>query len=75
MISLRFLFNSSSEKMKAENELALVYSGMGRLHKLKGNVEEARDYLTDALDTFERLGSLIEPDKVKKELENLPTPA
>ncbi len=36
------------------------------------NVEEAREYLTKALEIFERLGTLIEPDKVKQELAELP---
>jgi tetratricopeptide (TPR) repeat protein len=59
-------------QIKAQNELALAYSGMGRFHKLQGKVEEARKYLTDALEIFERLGTLIEPDKVRKELADLP---
>ena len=29
-------------------------------------------YLTQALEIFERLGTLIEPDKVRKELAGLP---
>jgi hypothetical protein len=32
---------------------------------------QAREYLTKALEIFERLGTLIEPDKVKKELASL----
>jgi hypothetical protein len=44
---------------------------MGRYHKQQGNVEEARKYLTDALEIFERLGTLNEPDKLKKELTEL----
>lgn len=45
---------------------------MGRYHKQQGNTEEARKYLTDALEIFERLGTLIEPDKVREELAELP---
>ena len=41
---------------------------MGRLLKLRGEYGEARRYLTDALEIFERLGTLLEPDKVRKEL-------
>jgi class 3 adenylate cyclase/tetratricopeptide (TPR) repeat protein len=59
-------------EIKAENFLALAYSGMGRLHKLRGEFAEARRYFTDALEIFERLGTLIEPDKVRKELADLP---
>jgi len=58
-------------EIKAENELALAYAGYGRLHKQQGKVGQARDYLTKALKTFERLGTLIEPDKVKEELSDL----
>jgi tetratricopeptide (TPR) repeat protein len=60
------------QEIKAENELALAYSGMGRYHKQEGNTEQAREYLTKALEGFERLGTLIEPDKVRKELAELP---
>ena len=58
-------------EIKAENELALAYSGFGRLHKQQGNIEQAREYLEKALEIFERLGTLIEPDKVRKELDGL----
>jgi tetratricopeptide (TPR) repeat protein len=59
-------------ELKAENELALAYAGYGRFHKQQGQVGQARDYLTKALEIFERLGTLIEPDKVKEELAKLP---
>jgi tetratricopeptide (TPR) repeat protein len=55
-------------KIKAENELALTYSGYGRLYKQRGNIGKAKKYLTEALEIFERLGTLSEPEKVKKEL-------
>jgi hypothetical protein len=45
---------------------------MGRLHKLRDEYTEARRYLTQALEIFERLGTLIEPDKVRQELTELP---
>ena len=56
----------------AENELALAYAGYGRLDKRQGRITEARDHLTCALEIFERLGTLIEPDKVRAELAALP---
>jgi tetratricopeptide (TPR) repeat protein len=59
-------------EIKGENELALAYSGMGRLHKLRAEFNEARRYFTQALEIFERLGTLIEPEKVRKELAELP---
>jgi flagellin-specific chaperone FliS len=45
---------------------------MGRYHKQQGNVDQAREYLTKALEIFDRLGTLIEPDKVREELDELP---
>jgi len=59
-------------EIKAENELALAYAGYGRLHKQKGQIGQAREYLTKALEIFERRGTLIEPDKVREELAELP---
>jgi tetratricopeptide (TPR) repeat protein len=58
-------------EIKAENELALAYAGYGRFHKQQGNVTQAREYLTKALEIFERLGTLMEPDKVREELASL----
>lgn len=60
-----------AQQIKAENELALAYSGMGRFHKQQGNTAQAREYLAKALEIFERLGTLIEPDKVRNELAEL----
>jgi len=60
------------QETKAENELALAYSGMGRYHKQQGKTEQAREYLTKALEIFERLGTLIEPDRMRNELAELP---
>jgi hypothetical protein len=37
-----------------------------------GRIAEARDYFTGALDIFERLDTLGEPDKVRRELAELP---
>jgi tetratricopeptide (TPR) repeat protein len=59
-------------EIKAENELALAYADYGRLHKQQGQIGQAREYLTKALEIFERLGTLIEPDKVTEELAKLP---
>jgi len=60
------------QEIKAKNELALAYAGYGRLHKQQGEIARAREYLTKALEIFERLGTLIEPDKVREELAELP---
>ncbi len=62
---------SMFQETKAENEIALACAGYGRLHKQQGNVVEARGYLTKALEIFKRLGTLIEPDKVRLELTEL----
>ncbi|MEE9421448.1 MAG: adenylate/guanylate cyclase domain-containing protein, partial [Desulfatiglandaceae bacterium] len=59
-------------EIKAENHLALAYAGYGQLHTQQGNMTRAREYLTKALDIFERLGTLIEPDKVREKLAELP---
>jgi class 3 adenylate cyclase/tetratricopeptide (TPR) repeat protein len=59
-------------EIKAENELALAYAGYGRFYKQQGNMDQARVYLTKALEILERLGTLIEPDKVREELAGLP---
>jgi class 3 adenylate cyclase/tetratricopeptide (TPR) repeat protein len=60
------------EEIKAQNELALAYKSYGRLLKQKHQIAEARSYLTKALDIFERLGTLLEPDRVREELDELP---
>ncbi len=59
------------QEIKAENELALAYAGYGRFHKQQGNTAQAREYLNQALEIFERLGTLIDPDKVREELAGL----
>jgi len=59
-------------EIKAENELAMAYAGYGRLQKRQGQFAQARDYLKKALEIFERLGTLIEPDKVREILADLP---
>jgi tetratricopeptide (TPR) repeat protein len=59
-------------EIKAENELALAYAGYGRFHKQQYQIATAREYLKKALEIFERLGTLIEPDRVREELAGLP---
>jgi len=58
-------------EIKAENELALAYGGYGRLCKQLGSIAKAREYLNKALEILDRLGTLIEPEKVRKELAEL----
>ena len=58
-------------EIKAENELALAHAGYGRLHKRQGKLDQSREYLTKALEIFDRLGTLIEPDRVRRELAEL----
>ena len=43
----------------------------GRFYKIQGNLARAQGYLTKVLEIFERLGTLIEPDKIEKELDML----
>jgi len=59
-------------EIEAENELALAYAGFGQYHRQKGLIAQAQEYLTNALEIFERLGTLIEPDKVREVLADLP---
>ena len=54
------------KEIKAESELAHAYAGYGRYFGLRGNLAQAREYLTKALEIFERLGNLMEPGKVRK---------
>ena len=60
------------QNINAENELALAYAGYGRLHKQQGRIAQAQENLMKALEIFERLGTLLEPDKVREELADLP---
>jgi tetratricopeptide (TPR) repeat protein len=60
------------QQINAENELALAYAGYGRLHAQCGNLPQARTYLSQALDIFERLGTLGEPERVQQALATLP---
>ena len=60
------------QEIKAENELALAYVGYGKLHKQQNHIDQAREHLMKALEIFERLGTLIEPDRVREELAGLP---
>jgi tetratricopeptide (TPR) repeat protein len=60
------------QEIKAENELALSYVRYGWFYKYKGQIAKAREYLMKALEIFERLGTLIEPNKVREELDELP---
>jgi tetratricopeptide (TPR) repeat protein len=59
------------QEIKAENELALAYADYGRLHKQQAQITKAREYLTKALEIFERLGTLTQPEKIREELAGL----
>jgi tetratricopeptide (TPR) repeat protein len=56
------------QEIKAENELAFAYACYGRLHKSEGRSKQAIEYMTKALEIFERIDTLIEPDKILEEL-------
>ena len=60
------------QDINADNELALAYAGYGRLQKQQGQFAHAREYLTKALEIFERLDTLVEPNKIREELAALP---
>jgi tetratricopeptide (TPR) repeat protein len=55
----------------AKNDLAMAYAGYGRLHKHRGDSAKAREYFEKALEIFDRLGTLTEPEKVREELDEL----
>ena len=59
-------------RFKAENELALARAGYGRLLQRLGRVSEARDYFDRALETFERLGTLNQSEKLRDRIAALP---
>ncbi|HSE82955.1 MAG TPA: tetratricopeptide repeat protein, partial [Thermodesulfobacteriota bacterium] len=59
------------KKVGAKNELAKSYLSLGRLYKEKGERDKAKKYVTQALHIFEKLGTLHEPEKAKKVLEDL----
>lgn len=59
-------------EIKAENFLAHAYAGYGQLHMRLGNTVKAKEYLTKALEIYERLGTLIAPDKIRAALAALP---
>jgi tetratricopeptide (TPR) repeat protein len=59
-------------EIKADNGLAMAYAGYGRLHKKQGEIARAREYLTKALEIFERLATPIEPNNVREVLAELP---
>jgi len=61
------------QAVKAEDFLARAYAGYGRFYKQQGDMAQAREYLKKALEIFERLEILNWPDKVKKELADLPS--
>jgi tetratricopeptide (TPR) repeat protein len=62
------------QEIGAENELARAYAGYGRLLARQGHRDEARRHLVRALDIFERLGTLIEPEGVREALAELGPP-
>jgi hypothetical protein len=52
---------------KAENELALAYAGYGRFLKARRRLGEATDYLRRAMKIFDRLGTMVEPERVREQ--------
>ena len=60
------------ERLGAENELALALASHGRVRAAQGEIGAARRDLARALEIFERLGTLREPEQVRRELAALP---
>ena len=59
------------QEINAENELAFAYVAYGRLHKSEGRYKQAVEFMTNALEIFERIGTLRESDKILEELADL----
>jgi class 3 adenylate cyclase/tetratricopeptide (TPR) repeat protein len=51
---------------KAENELALAYAGYSRFLKARRRSGEAADYLRRATQIFDRLGTMVEPERLEQ---------
>ena len=49
----------------------MAYADYDRLHKKQGEIARAREYLSKAMENFERLATPIEPDKVREILAEL----
>lgn len=60
------------QEHRAEHCLALAYAGYGRFYRRQGQIAPTKEYLKKAMEIFERIGTLIEPDKVREELAELP---
>ena len=59
------------EEIGAENELGLALAGYGRLAKNRADDASAIDRLTRALEILDRLGTLDEPDRIRKDLQDV----
>jgi class 3 adenylate cyclase/tetratricopeptide (TPR) repeat protein len=51
------------KKVGAKNELAKSYFSLGKLYREKGEKAKAKKYVTQALNIFEKLDTLLEPEK------------
>jgi tetratricopeptide (TPR) repeat protein len=52
-------------EINAENELALTHASYGRLKMPHSQCATALEYLAKALEVFERLGTLLEPERLR----------
>ena len=52
--------------IRAEHELARAYAGYGRLLRRRGAEAEGAKFLRQALDLFERLGDVVDPELVRE---------
>lgn len=60
------------QEIKAAPFLARAYAVYGRYYNNQGQIRHAKEYLTKALSIFEQLGDLTKPEKIRKEIADLP---
>ena len=61
------------DAVSAPSDLALAHWGFGRLRTNQGRIMEAREHLSRALGIFETLGTLMEPERIRIDLNALPS--
>jgi class 3 adenylate cyclase/tetratricopeptide (TPR) repeat protein len=61
----------AARRSRSQNELGLTLAAYGRLLWKLGERATARQHLREAADLLEALGTMIEPDRIRQELQSL----